>query len=46
MTLRDVLFCLFQDLLRITVIDFVEALVQDILKRPRTWLIGFHFYCI
>ena len=27
MTLRDVLFCLFQDLLRITVIDFVKALV-------------------
>ena len=25
--LRDVLFCLFQDLLRITVIDFVKVLV-------------------
>ena len=28
MTLRDVLFCLFQDLLRITVIDFVETRVE------------------
>ena len=27
-TLRDVLFCLFQDLLRITVIDFVETRVE------------------
>ena len=27
-TLRDVLFCLFQDLLRITVIDFVKTLVE------------------
>ena len=47
MTLRDVLFCLFRDLLRITVIDFVKTLVvQNILERPRTCLIGFYFYCI
>ena len=46
-TLRDVLFCLFQDLLRITVIDFVKTLVvQNILERPRTCLIGFYVYCI
>ena len=27
MTLRDFLFCLFQDLLRFTAIDFVKVLV-------------------
>ena len=33
MTLRDVLFCLFQDLLRITVIDFADTCCVE---HPRT----------
>ena len=43
---RDVLFRLFQDRLRFTVIDFVKVLVAlNILERPRTCVIGFYFYC-
>ena len=46
MSFRDVLFRLFQDRLRFTVIDFVKVLVAlNILERPRTCVIGFYFYC-
>ena len=46
-TLRDVLYCFLQDLLRITVIHFEKTLVvSNILERPRTFFIGFHFYCV
>ena len=43
---RDVLFRLFQDLLRFTVINFVKVLVAlNMPERPRTCVIGFYFYC-
>ena len=46
-TLRDILYRFLQDLLPITVIHFVKTLVvSNILERPGTFLIGFHFYCV
>ena len=46
-TLRDVLCCFLEDLLRITVINFKKTLgVSNILERLRTSIIGFHFYCV
>ena len=43
-TLRDVLYCFLQDLLRITVIHFEKTpVVSNILERARTFLILIHF---